>query len=203
MKHRKSVGYCRVSSDKQTEGYGMTRQQRMLLRYVQNYKDEKKLGYSLSEDLFSWILQPGTSSFSGYNLEKGELAEFINEARTGKHKNTVLIIENIDRYSRASPAKSGEIFLSLVNSGVHIHEVETGEIFTENLNLEMLSSSLTRANRESVRKQNLSKASWSNRYYEAVEGKNVLTKRVPNWITIDDKKYVLNPKSYIIQVIFD
>ncbi|ENV4137221.1 recombinase family protein [Escherichia coli] len=203
MKYKKSIGYCRVSSDRQIDGYGMTRQQKLLLRYVQNYQDEKKLGYQLSEDLFTWMLQPGQSAFKGYNLTEGVLAEFIKEAQAGKHTGTCLIIENVDRFSRATPAKSALNFLTVINAGVDIHEVETGSIFTDTLNLEELSSSITRANRESVRKQNLSNANWENRFEEALEGKAVLTKRVPKWIEVIDNKYSLKSESSIIQYIFE
>jgi DNA invertase Pin-like site-specific DNA recombinase len=47
---RKTYGYCRVSSGKQLDGNGMSRQQKMLLKYIQNYKDTKNLGYQLSID---------------------------------------------------------------------------------------------------------------------------------------------------------
>lgn len=128
---RKTYGYCRVSSGKQLDGNGMSRQQKMLLKYIHNYKDTKNLGYQLSIDDFSWILQPGQSAFKGYNLEEGVLAEFIKEAIAGKHKNSCLLIENIDRFSRATPAKSALNFLAVTNAGVHVHEVEAGEVFTD------------------------------------------------------------------------
>lgn len=200
---RKTYGYCRVSSGKQLDGNGMSRQQKMLLKYIQNYKDTKNLGYQLSIDDFSWILQPGQSAFKGYNLEEGALAEFIKEAIAGKHKNSCLLIENIDRFSRATPAKSALNFLAVTNAGVHVHEVETGEVFTDILNLELLASSITRANRESVRKQNLSNDNWEERYEAAKKGTAVLTKRVPKWIEVVDNHYQLTSESYIINFIFD
>lgn len=201
---RKTYGYCRVSSGKQLDGNGMSRQQKKLLKYIQNYKDPKNLGYQLSTDSFSWMLQPGQSAFKGYNLEEGVLAEFIKEAKAGKHKNSCLLIENVDRFSRATPARSALNFLSLVTEGqIHIHEVETSTIFTENLNLEELSSSLTRANRESVRKQNLSNDNWEERYEAAKKGTDVLTKRVPKWIEVMDNKYQVKPESNIINYIFN
>lgn len=200
---RKTYGYCRVSSGKQLDGNGMSRQQKMLLKYIQNYKDTKNLGYQLSIDDFSWILQPGQSAFKGYNLEEGVLAEFIKEAIAGKHKNSCLLIENIDRFSRATPAKSALNFLAVTNAGVHVHEVETGEVFTDILNLELLASSITRANRESVRKQNLSNDNWEERYEAAKKGTAVLTKRVPKWIEVVDNNYQLTSESYIINFIFD
>lgn len=201
---RKSIAYCRVSSAKQSEqGYGMTRQQKLLMAYVEDYQDDKRLGYDLSIHKFQWMLQPGQSAFKGYNLEIGELHDFIEEAKTGKHKNVCLIIENIDRFSRATPSKSAFNFLALITNGVHIHEVETNIIYTEDLNLDQLSSSVMRANRESSRKAFLSNANWKNRYEEAVENNTVLTKRVPKWITVESNKYKLLPESNIIQYIFN
>lgn len=201
---RKSIAYCRVSSAKQSEqGYGMTRQQKLLMSYVEDYKDHKKLGYDLSIHKFQWMLQPGQSAFKGYNLEIGELHDFIEEAKTGKHNNVCLIIENIDRFSRATPSKSAFNFLALITNGVHIHEVETNIIYTEDLNLDQLSSSVMRANRESSRKAFLSNANWKNRYEEAVENNTVLTKRVPKWITVENNKYKLLPEANIIQYIFN
>ncbi|KNC14327.1 hypothetical protein AC790_09015 [Pantoea sp. RIT-PI-b] len=181
----------------------MSRQQKLILAYIQNYDDKDKLGYSLDENNFQWMLQPGQSSFHGYNLEKGELADFIKEASEGRHKNSCLIIENIDRFSRATPAKSTFTFLGLVMAGVHIHEAETKTVFTDTLNIEELSSSLTRANRESVRKKVLSDANWKIRFEDAIAGNAVLTKRVPQWMDVKDNKYVLNEKTYLINYIFD
>lgn len=202
---KKSIAYCRVSSAKQSEqGYGMSRQQKLLLSYVENYQDPNKLGYELSTENFQWMLQPGQSAFKGYNLEVGELHDFIKEAMTGKHQGVCLIIENIDRFSRATPSRSAFNFLALVNNGIHIHEVETGEIYTEDLNLDQLSSSVTRSNRESARKAFLSNANWNNRYEEALAGSSVLTKRVPKWMTVEDNQYVLNTTaSTIVTYIFD
>lgn len=200
---RKTYGYCRVSSGKQLDGNGMSRQQKMLLKYIKNYKDMKDYGYEISIDNFSWMLQPGQSAFKGYNLEEGVLAEFIKDAKAGKHKNSCLLIENIDRFSRANPAKSALDFLTITAAGVHIHEVETGDIYTETLDLETLANSLTRSNRESVRKQNLSNDNWEERYEAAKEGISVLTKRVPKWIEVIDNKYQLTSESHIINYIFD
>ncbi|CNL05058.1 recombinase family protein [Yersinia pseudotuberculosis] len=182
----------------------MSRQQKLLLAYVENYQDPKKLGYELSTKNFQWMLQPGQSAFKGFNLEVGELHDFIKEAMTGKHQGVCLIIENIDRFSRATPSKSAFNFLALVNNGIHIHEVETGEIYTEDLNLDQLSSSVTRSNRESARKAFLSNANWNNRYEEALAGSSVLTKRVPKWMIVENDQYVLNTAaSTIITYIFD
>lgn len=202
---KKSYAYCRVSSASQSEAnkLGMSRQQKLLLDYVSNYTDEKNLGYELSEGSFQWMLQPGQSSFKGYNLSNGELADFITEAMAGKHKNSCLIIEDMDRYSRATPAKSAYTFLGLIMAGVHIHEAQTKTIYTDTLNLEDLSSSLTRSNRESLRKKVLSDANWKVRFDDAVAGKAVLTKRVPQWIDVENNKYQSNEKSKLINYIFD
>ena len=101
MRTKMAYCYCRVSSGHQTTekgGYGMSRQQGMLMDYVDEYSDSDGLGYELSSESVVFLNAEGVSGFSGANLAKGSvLLAFIEDVKAGKIKNAVLCIENIDR----------------------------------------------------------------------------------------------------------
>lgn len=94
--------YARVSSRGQAkDGYGMSRQQAMLRDYVAAYDDSlHKRGYELGA--VNWLFAEGISAYSGKNIEDGSvLKSFIDDVLDCKIINAVLVIENLDRFSRA------------------------------------------------------------------------------------------------------
>lgn len=184
--------YARVSSKGQAkDGYGMSRQQAMLRDYVASYDDSQhSRGYELGD--ISWLYAEGVSAYSGKNIEDGSvLKTFIDDVLQKKITNSVLVIENLDRFSRAAPNRAAGLFLSLINAGCDIHEVETEMIHHQYSDLNIISGGLQRAHNESKRKARLSIKNWDERIKNTIEGKSVLTHRVPSWIEIKNNKYVI------------
>lgn len=184
--------YARVSSRGQAkDGYGMSRQQTMLRDYVAAYDDSQhRRGYELGS--ISWLYAEGVSAYSGKNIEDGSvLKTFIDDVLGKKITNAVLVIENLDRFSRAAPNKAAGLFLSLINAGCDIHEVETEMIHHQYSDLNIISGGLQRAHNESKRKARLSIKNWDERIKNTIDGTSVLTHRVPSWIEVKNNKYVI------------
>lgn len=184
--------YARVSSRGQAkDGYGMSRQQKMLRDYVAAYDDSQhSRGYELGG--ISWLYAEGVSAYSGKNIEDGSvLKTFIDNVLQKKITNPVLVIENLDRFSRAAPNRAAGLFLSLINAGCDIHEVETEMIHHQYSDLNIISGGLQRAHNESKRKARLSLKNWDERIKKTIDGISVLTHRVPSWIEVKNNKYVI------------
>lgn len=114
--------YARVSSRGQAkDGYGMSRQQAVLYDYVTSYNDaEHGRGYELGD--INWLFAEGVSAYSGKNIANGSvLKNFIDDVVRGKIINAVLVIENMDRFSRAEPIEAANLFLSLIVSGCDVN----------------------------------------------------------------------------------
>ncbi|CNH78124.1 recombinase family protein [Yersinia enterocolitica] len=208
MRTKMAYCYCRVSSGHQTTekgGYGMSRQQGMLMDYVDEYSDSDGLGYGLSSESVVFLNAEGVSGFSGANLAKGSvLLAFIEDVKAEKIKNAVLCIENIDRFSRTNPQTAALSFLQLIEAGCNIHEAENGIVHHKNSDLNLISSGLIRSHRESLRKQKLSLKNWDKRFDNVVKKEAVLTARCPSWLYVEDNKYlevIEHTKS--IRLIFD
>jgi hypothetical protein len=184
--------YARVSSRGQAkDGYGMSRQQAMLRDYVAAYDDSQhNRGYELGD--INWLFAEGVSAYSGKNIEDGSvLKTFIDDVVHKKITNSVLVIENLDRFSRAAPNRAAGLFLSLINTGCDIHEVETEMIHHPYSDLNIISGGLQRAHNESKRKARLSIKNWDERIKSAINGEDVLTNRVPSWLKVEGSRYVI------------
>ncbi|MDM9075505.1 recombinase family protein [Enterobacter roggenkampii] len=184
--------YARVSSRGQAkDGYGMSRQQTMLRDYVAAYDDSQhSRGCELGD--ITWLYAEGVSAYSGKNIEDGSvLKTFIDDVLQKKITNSVLVIENLDRFSRAAPNRAAGLFLSLINAGCDIHEVETEMIHHQYSDLNIISGGLQRAHNESKRKARLSIKNWDERIKNTIDGTSVLTHRVPSWIEVKNNKYVI------------
>jgi len=184
--------YARVSSRGQAkDGYGMSRQQAMLQDYVAAYDDSQhSRGYALGN--VNWLFAEGISAYSGKNIEDGSvLKSFIDDVLNKKIINSVLVIENLDRFSRAAPNRAAGLFLSLINAGCDIHEVETEMVHHQYSDLNIISGGLQRAYNESKRKARLSIKNWDERIKNTLDGTSVLTHRVPSWIEVKNNRYVI------------
>lgn len=200
--------YCRVSTKHQGTdkgGYGMSRQQNLLMNYVDSYRDEEKLGYSLSTESIVYLNAEGVSGFTGMNLAPNSiLLNFIEDIKLGRIKNAVLCLENIDRWSRTNPQTAALMFLQLIESGCNIHEAENEIVHHKHSDLNLISSGLIRSHKESLRKQKLSLKNWDKRFDNVVKNQAVLTGRCPSWLRVEDNQYIELPEhTKSIKLIFE
>lgn len=202
---RKAYSYIRMSTDLQLKGDSLRRQ----LELSKNYADEHQLELVSSIDGRS-LFDIGVSGFRGKNTEKGVLGYFLEALYSGKiEKNSVLLIESLDRLSRDKVTASLAQFLQILENEIEIVTLADNQRYTKdsiNQNTGSLFVSLgimMRANEESETKSKRLKAVWQNKR-ENISSK-ALTSRCPAWIKYDKSKNVFEldaKKAAVVKLIF-
>lgn len=201
-----AYSYVRFSSDQQSKGDSVRRQQSAASRFIDEHPE---LDLTLDTTLNMHDL--GVSAFKAKNLTDGALGKFTALAYQGAiEEGSYLLLENLDRFSRAEPWKAVNDLTSLVRAGIIVVSLCDNQIFSE-LTLsgeggsyKLMQSVMTfmRANDESVQKSRRVAAAWSAKFKKIADGIQ-LTKRVPFWINPDDKSKTLKDKVAIVKEMFD
>nr|WP_119258677.1 recombinase family protein [Shinella zoogloeoides] len=180
-----AVSYARWSSGRQSRGSSSARQTKIATEYA------AKAGMVLDRQ----IVDEGVSAFSGSNLEAG-LGAFLNGIRSGAlSADLVLLIENMDRFSRLNPMDVLPIFLEVLKTGLIIvtlqdEAIHTDAKYRENPMLLVPSLvSMQLAHDESRKKSVRLKESWSNRISRIASGERVPISKVPFWIDRDTQEF--------------
>jgi DNA invertase Pin-like site-specific DNA recombinase len=191
--------YSRFSSLKQSHGASLARQ----LEAATAYAHSNNL--TLDDRRYSDL---GISAFRSKNVQ-GALGAFL-EAVDAKQipKGAYLLIESLDRLSRADVPTALELLLSITNRGVVVVTLMDNQIYSKATikdrwtDLIVAMSIMARANEESVTK--------SKRAHDAILRRSnrgeIPTTRLPTWMkfNVDRKSAALIPqRSNIIKRIFD
>lgn len=105
--------YLRFSSAKQAAGASAVRQ----TDYAKKWADDN--GMVLDESLS--MRDEGLSAYHGAHLKKGALGVFLKAATDGKiPPGSVLVVEGLDRLSRADPLDAQAQLASIINAGVSV-----------------------------------------------------------------------------------
>lgn len=199
----KAFLYCRVSTLKQSQeaAYGIKRQSETVLDYLSNSNESEKLGYKLSPDNYE-MLDPdlGKSGYHGYNFSRGSLGRFKQRVANGEITSGALVIENADRFCRRAEYDASDEFNFLINRGIDIHEVETGNVYSKKLTgtLSKLAHAIERAHGESERKSKMATKSWKNRHKITLEQGVALKTNHPRWLKIVGDHYEIIPEQKAI-----
>lgn len=204
IKKIKCYSYIRFSSEAQQEGDSLRRQFEMAVRYAkENDLDLQEVSY---RDL-------GMSAYRGANSETGALAQFVEACRSGAvEPGSYLLVESLDRISRASPLKAVNALQSIVLEGITVVTLTDRQKYTEDsLNNDpgsLLLAIITavRANQESALKSSRGKAAWVGKRIKAAEDGLKLTARTPAWLKLDPdrKSFTLVPtKVAAVRRVFD
>jgi DNA invertase Pin-like site-specific DNA recombinase len=174
-----AYSYIRFSSPEQAKGDSFRRQLSRTIEFCEKHD------LQLSDTRFADL---GVSGWTGKNIERGAMGDFLAAVKAGKIKpGSVLIVENFDRFSRLKPrvayAKLGEI----IETGVDVVTLEDGKIHTKETldDFATLISSLAimqRANEESSRKSSMIRASWAQKRKLAIADNKPLTNLCPMWL---------------------
>lgn len=187
------ISYIRFSSAAQAEGTSLQRQLEKSRKYACEH------GLILDETLSYRDL--GKSAYSGDHIKTGRLGDLLLLIRHGKIlRGTVLLVESLDRLSRANVSDALAQFQNIINEGIKIITLCDGVEYTKesiDANIGQLIQSLTimyRANEESQRKSERITAA-----YEIIR-KNLSTAKqtanCPGWLrlTTDRKQFDLLPE---------
>lgn len=175
---RTAVSYARWSSGRQSRGSSSARQTKLAADYA------ARAGMVLDRQ----IVDEGVSAFSGSNLEAG-LGAFLDGIRSGAlSANLVLLIENMDRFSRLNPMDVLPMFLEVLKTGLIIvtlqdEAIHTDAKYRENPMLLVPSLvSMQLAHDESRKKSVRLRESWAARINRIASGERLPISKVPFWI---------------------
>ncbi len=184
MRRKKAYSYLRFSSPEQAKGDSFRRQSALAIEYA------KAHNLDLDESLTFHDL--GVSAFRGANSETGQLSTLLDAVKSGLiPKNSVILVESLDRISRQAARKALRAIESIVELGVSVVTLNDGREYTiesldnDPINLLMAILTFIRANEESVIKSQRIAAAWDNKRKLALE--KPITKRCPTWVEFSNK----------------
>jgi DNA invertase Pin-like site-specific DNA recombinase len=197
--------YIRYSDDKQEQGSSHSRQIERARAYC------SQNGLTLIEDDDHVFFDGGKSAFKGEHLaEGGELKRFYDRVEDGTiPRGSVLLVEELDRLSRAGMWSATEKFRELTDNGIVVITLMDGKRWdgsggiSDALTL-MIKADL--AHQESAKKSDRVAGSWTKRYSEARAGRRI---KFPlcSWLTYDEAdatKYKFKePEASVVREIFE
>lgn len=199
----KAYAYIRFSSIQQSKGNSLARQMKLTNDFV------SKHGLLLDDTLSMRDL--GISAYKRKNITKGALGAFIKAVETGiVEKGSFLLVESLDRISRAEITEQMQLFLTLINADITIVTLLDGFIYKkETIDRQMsdLSYSLmimSRGHEESKTKSKRVLEAWEEKRKD-IEN-HIYTSLRPAWLDIDKDKnsFIANEeKSTVVKKIFE
>lgn len=198
--------YVRFSSKIQEQGDSVRRQTGLGDSWLKRHP-EHTLDMSLR------LRDLGVSAFRGKNLDKdkGDLGKFIALAKDGKiPPGSILMLENLDRFSRQAPRKAYRIFCELVECGIKVLTLNPEQLIDER-NIDSMEVvlpviiAMQLAYQESDKKAKRQVAAWEGKRQKAMTDGKPMTRRCRAWVSWDDKggKWVVQPGAReTIQFIF-
>ena len=130
----------------------------------------------------------GVSAYSGANIEKGALGEFIRAIKEGiVEKGSYLLVESLDRISRKNVHEALRQFLNILDCGVTVvtladgMKYEPNKIKTEELIISIFI--MSRAHEESATKSKRLNSAWTQKRINSPNKK--LTSICPAWMSLD------------------
>ncbi|HAS6182209.1 TPA: hypothetical protein I7160_02235 [Vibrio vulnificus] len=182
---RQAYSYVRLSSKKQIFGYGEDRQWESI--------EEAALtnGWELSDKTFSDL---GVSGWKGENIDTGALSQFLRCVEDGYvAKGSVLIVENVDRLSRAGVNRAVSLLMQLLDSGISIYTATDKKLYEPDsssplIDLMAWALSAQRAFEESERKSHMILNAKAKAREEARATGKIITRRCPSWLQVNADK---------------
>lgn len=136
----------------------------------------------------------GVSAFRGANVEKGRLGAFIKAVESGLvPSGSFLLVESLDRLSRAEVLDALQIFTTIVNLGITIVTLlDEREYSRESLSgmgsMDLVFSLIimSRAYEESATKSKRRRKTWNQQKRAADSTGKKITKKLPFWLSLPD-----------------
>lgn len=200
-KKTKAFSYLRFSTPEQSQGDSFRRQTEAAKKYADQHDlDFQALTF---EDL-------GVSGYRGKNLVKGALGAFLKAVDDGTiPKGSFLLVENLDRLGRRRLMNAFDTFRAILSKGINLVTLSDGRSYDAD-SINSLTGILgplvdmERANAESLRKEELSRANWKQKRKTArAEGKP-MTATAPTWLRLEGGKFkVIEARAATVRYIFE
>lgn len=199
-----AYSYIRFSSERQKLGDSLRRQ----LKAAEEYA--AKHGLTLDTQSYRDL---GVSAYRGKNAVEGKLGTFLTAVDAGKiPKGSYLLVESLDRITRAQVDEALELLLSIVRRGIKIVTLTDGQVYSrerikedKGISLIVSISILIRAHEESSTKADRIAAKWSVKRAEATTGR-IMTAMAPAWLKPNKDRtgwIVDHAKAKVVKRIFD
>ena len=185
-----AYSYLRFSTPEQAAGDSFRRQTRLAEDYAATHGMALDCTLSLS-DL-------GVSAFHGANASSGNLGAFRRAIEQGVvPSGSFLLVESLDRLSRATARKALRLIEEIVEAGVTVVTLTDGRQYTaeslDGMDLMWALMVMIRANEESEIKSRRQKAAWRRKRQNL--GTETFTRTMPAWIRLDaERRRVLIPE---------
>lgn len=199
----RAYSYIRFSTPEQQNGDSFRRQYELSLAYAELH------GLILDERLTYRDL--GVSAFDKSNVRGGQLGAFLDAIESGAvPAGSYLLVESLDRISRAQITDALEIFMAIVNRGVTIVTLADGmeynkpKINKQFTDLIISIAIMSRAHEESLMKSRRLKAAWRSKRAN-IDAKK-LTSIAPGWLELSEDRTRYIPvlhKAQLVSDIFD
>ncbi|MGO0309847.1 recombinase family protein [Endozoicomonas acroporae] len=196
--------YHRISTRNQLKGGGIKRQIEDSSRFCEAQNWVMDTTFKLTDI--------GTSAYHGKNLDdRAALGSFLKAADDGLVKRpAVLLVESLDRLSRANIMDALELFIRILNAGISICTYHDRMIYSKEsiqANFGPLLISITimcRAHEESETKSKRVKRSWI-QMREKIRNGGIGSKKIyPKWISTESgRPEIIESEAKIIREIFD
>lgn len=203
-KDKYAYSYVRFSSERQQQGDSVRRQLALASAYA--------LKHDLILDTHSYR-DLGISAFSGRNAIEGKLGTFLKAVDDGVIKpGSYLLVESLDRISRAQVDEALELFLSIIRRGIIIVTLLDEQVYSrerirqdKGISLIVSLTFLVRAHEESATQSTRVKAAWDNKRVGWKPGDRLISGMGPAWLKAapDNRSWIQLPdKVAIIQRIY-
>jgi DNA invertase Pin-like site-specific DNA recombinase len=175
----KAYSYVRFSTPEQIKGDSLRRQTELSEKYALENGLELDTTHNLSDR--------GISAYDKSNITKGALGQFLKIVNEGKiPPGSFLLVESLDRLSRAQVLDALQVFLGILNAGITIVTLADNALYSKQSTNDNWTSLITsivimsRATEESATKSRRIRASWDNKRAKISEKR--LTARCPYWM---------------------
>lgn len=199
---RRAYSYIRFSTAGQVQGDSLRRQGDLARAWCEEN------GVELVED----YRDLGVSAFRGKNAAKGALRAFLARVESGKiPAGSLLLVESLDRLTRAQIVDALSLFLSIISAGVEVVTLADGKRYSRrsvNDNFSEIIISLTilsRANEESETKARRQRALWDQKRLRAQRGE-IVSAKGPPWLELsgDRRRWVVvRDRARVVRWIFE
>jgi DNA invertase Pin-like site-specific DNA recombinase len=181
----KAYSYVRFSSAPQEKGDSLRRQTEYSRRYAE--KHDLDLDDTLN------LRDLGLSAFDGSNIEKGALGAFLHAVKDGSiPKGSYLLVESLDRMSRAQVMQALAVFTQIINAGIIIVTLADEMVYSADklandpMPLIMSIMVMIRAHEESATKSKRMRQAWEGKRKRLHTEK--LTRTCPSWMELNEDR---------------
>lgn len=182
-----AYSYIRFSTPEQIKGDSLRRQLEASAKYAADQ------GLTLDHSLN--VRDLGVSAFTGSNIERGALGQFVAAIDEGRvQPDSYLLVESLDRLSRLPVTEALAVFQSIINRGITIVTLVDSAVYSKDrlrndwTPLLIALVSMSRAHEESAVKSRRIKAAYEAKKKRIIANKEVKIGRCPWWLRLSDDK---------------